>query len=348
MKNIRTFRPFSHILLFLSTLVLFLGTTITAFAQAPTFGIRPEDATIGYYQFSLAPGESIQDALIANNPNDFPLALNIIMVRGSTMAAGGITFAEDTSGAAQWVAFPDAGLVELDPNSQRALPFQLNVPADALPGEYVVGFLGMLQDPSQSPVVDGDTGGSQSSLKVQVVSQVGIAMIITVTGDTICTADITDVASTSRKGSWKLDIAMQNTGTVHFKATGEVIARPAAGGDPVATSPITVGYLIPGDTIGFPLTLNPYPTAGDYTVEVTLVTDCGYQTTFSQPVTISSEEVQQAASEVVANQPATASSDEAAKILAQAELVRSIGLSLGGLAVLILVIGMLLKRRKPN
>ena len=348
MKNIRASRPFSHILLFLSTLVLILGNTVIASAQGPNFGIRPEDKTQSYFQFSLAPGESIQDALIASNPNDFPLALNILMVRGSTMAGGGITFTEDTSGAAQWVTFPDADVVELDPSSQIVLPFQLNVPADALPGEYVVGFLGMLQDPSQSPVVDGDTGGSQSSFKVKIVSKVAISMIITVTGDTICTADITSVTSTSRKGSWKLDIAMQNTGTAHFNATGEVIARPAAGGDPVASSPFTVGYFIPGDTIDLPITLNPYPTAGDYTVEVALVTNCGYQTTFSQPVTISSEEVQQAASEAVANQPATAVSDEAAKILAQAELIRSIGLSLGGLAVLILVIGLLWKRRKPN
>lgn len=348
MTTIRAFRPISHILLCLSTLVLILGNTVIASAQAPTFGIHPKETSIGYYQFSLAPGESIEDTLIVNNPNDFPLALNVLMVRGLTMSTGGITFAEDASGAAQWVAFPAAGVVELDPNSEKELPFQLNVPADALPGEYVVGFLGMLQDSSQSPVVEGNTGGSESSFKVKVISQVAISMIITVTGDTVCTADITSVTSTSRKGSWKLAIAIQNTGTAHFNATGDVIARPAAGGDPVASSPFTVGYFIPGDTIDLPVTLNPYPAAGDYTVEVTLVTNCGYQTTFSQPVTISSEEVQQAASEAVAEQPATASSDEAAKILAQAELVRSIGLSLGGLAVLILVIGLLMMRRKSN
>lgn len=347
MRNIRSFRPYFHSLLLLSALVLSLGTAVTASAQAPTFGIRPVDSTKGYYQFTLAPGESIEDVLIASNPNEFPVALRILMVRGSTMAAGGITFTEDSSGAAQWVVFPDAGIVEVPQESAKELPFQVVVPADALPGEYVVGFLGMLEDSTQSPVVEGDTGNSQSSFKVKVVSQVAISMIITVSGDSTCAAAVTSLTSTSHKGSWQLGIGLQNTGTAHFNATGEVLARPAAGGDPVASAPFTVGYFIPGDAVDFPLTLNPYPNAGEYTVEVNLLTNCGYKTAFSQPVTISSEEVQQAASEAVANQPASAS-DEAAKILAQAELVRSIGLSLGGLALLILVAGVVWKWRKRD
>jgi len=343
-------KPFSYqirLISLLFSLILLLGTVMTAFAQGPTFGIRPEDATKGYFQFTLAPGESIDDVLIASNPNEFPVALRILMVRGSTMAAGGITFTEDNSGAAQWVSFPDAGVVEVPQASAMALPFQVVVPADALPGEYVVGFLGMLDDSTESPVIEAATNDNQSTVNVIVISQSAISMIITVTGDTTCNAAITSLTSSSHKGIWKLGMGLQNTGTLHFDATGEVVARPASGGDPVASSPFTVGYVIPGDAIDFPLTLESYPSAGNYTVEVNLVTNCGYETIFSQPMTISDEEVQQAAKEVVANQPAT-STDEAARILAQAELVRSIGFALAGLVVLILVIGIFLKWRKPS
>jgi hypothetical protein len=117
----------------------------------------------------------------------------------------------------------------------------------------------------------------------------------------------------------------------------------------VAQKSFEVGYFIPGDTIEYPLFLEPYPTTGDYEIEVNLLTSCGFETLFTQPVSISEENVLQAAAEAQAEgQPSTAS-NEAAKLLAQAELIRSISLLVGALVALIIVgvvVVLVLKRRK--
>ena len=334
----------------LATILFFLGNAAIASAQAPNFGIRPQEAGKGYFEYTIAAGETVQDVLVANNPNDAPLSLNIWTARGVTMAAGGITFAEDSSGPAQWITLSDAGIVEIPAQTTLNLPFEVAVPAGTPPGEYVAGFLARPEElPAATPLAAEGATGNESSFEVKVVSQVGVTVIITVPWANQCEAAISSLTSTSDKGRWQFAIGMQNTGNMHFNSTGEVIARPVGGGEPIAQKSFEVGYFIPGDTIEYPLFLEPYPTTGDYEIEVNLLTNCGFETVFTQPVSISEENVLQAAAQAQAEGQPSAASEEAAKIQAQAELIRSIGLLVGALVALIIVgivVVLVLRRRK--
>ena len=334
----------------LATILFFLGNAAIASAQAPNFGIRPQEAGKGYFEYTIAAGETVQDVLVANNPNDAPLPLNIWTARGVTMAAGGITFAEDSSGPAQWITLSDAGIVEIPAQTTLNLPFEVAVPAGTPPGEYVAGFLARPEElPAATPLAAEGATGNESSFEVKVVSQVGVTVIITVPWANQCEAAISSLTSTSDKGRWQFAIGMQNTGNMHFNSTGEVIARPVGGGEPIAQKSFEVGYFIPGDTIEYPLFLEPYPTTGDYEIEVNLLTNCGFETVFTQPVSISEENVLQAAAQAQAEGQPSAASEEAAKIQAQAELIRSIGLLVGALVALIIVgivVVLVLRRRK--
>ena len=349
-RTIRTLsRPF---MILFATVLLSLCGAAAASAQAPTFGIRPQEAGRAYFEYTIAPGEKVQDVLVVNNPNDAPLSLKVWVARGATMAKGGITFAEDTSGPAQWVTLADAEIVEAPAQTALNLPFEVAVPAGTPPGEYVVGFLATPEEASaDTPLATEEANGETSGFKVVVVSQVGVAMIITAPEANRCETIISSLSSASRDGRWQLGIGMQNTGNMHFKGSGEVIARPAGGGEPVAQSPFAVDYFIPGDTIEYPLTLEPYPPAGEYEIEVNLLADCGFETTFAQPLSISEASVEQAAAEVQAESRPSAAADEAAKMRAQAELIRSIALLLGGLAAVVfagVVIVIVMRRRRSS
>ena len=349
----RTIRSLASPLIVLIALLICLGGAPTASAQTPStqFGIKPLDATRGYFEYTIAAGDQISDVLVASNPNDAPLLLNIQIVRGMTMAAGGITFGEDTSGPVQWVTLPDAGTVMVPAQSALSLPFEIAIPAGTPPGEYVVGFTAMLQEQPESTAITitGTESNNQAGFQVKVLSKVAVSAIITVPDANRCEAAITTVASTSLKGRWQLELGLQNTGNVHFNSTGDVIARPSSGGEPVAQGAFEVGYFIPSDAITTVIVLEPFPPAGEYLVDVTLRTNCGFETAYTQPVSISQENVEQAVAEAQAENPPVAGNDEAARMLAQAELIRSVGLLLTGVAALVIavvVVIIVMRRRK--
>jgi hypothetical protein len=336
-------RTLARCFVLLLAVLLFVGNAVSASAQSPTFGIRPKE-NIGYFQYTLAPGEHAQDVLVATNESDAPLVLVIRPVRGTTVGTGGIAFAKDGGGSAGWISIPDAGTVTIPAKSAVTFPFEVVVPAGTLPGEYVAGFLATPKDPpAKVPIAaaQADTKG-KSSFKVQVVTQVGVAVMITVPSPDRCEVVASSVAQSSDNGRWKLALRLQNTGNVHYKGTGQVVARKAGSDDPMAQQSFKVGYFLAGDTIDYPLYLEPYPPAGDYTIEVSLLGECGAKTAFTQPVSISPAEVKQAAAAVASGQPSAAD--------AQAQLIRSLGVLLAGLAGLVVAVVLLVfvLRRKSG
>jgi hypothetical protein len=344
----RPIRMLMRPLIMLSAILLYLTSAATASAQAPHFGIKPQEAGRAYFEYTLEAGQEVTDVLVAHNASETPLVLNLDVVRGKTMSTGGITFAQDTSGAAQWVTLADAGTVVVPQQSSLELPFRVAIPPGTPPGEYVVGFLATPADGSHQYQLASNT---QSNLQVQVVSQVGVALILTVPSASRCETTISSLASTSHNGRWKFGIGLQNTGNMHIKGRGEVVARAASGGEPIVQTPFEIDYFIPGDTIEYPLTVETYPAAGDYQIDVTLLTDCGYAADFSQLVSISRTDVEQAITEAQAEGKPVQVDANAAYLLAQAELVRSLGLLLGGVAALIIsatVVVIVLRRRNRN
>lgn len=341
----------------LAALCVLLGFTAelhVASAQDVPFGIRPQDAAKGYFTYTLAPGAEVQDALLASNSGDAPLPLQLQIVRGVTAGNGGISFGDDATGPAAWVTLTAPGAIILPAKGAIELPFTLAVPPGTPAGEYVIGFVATPVDDPQALPVAADlaastSGAANANFEVKLITEVAVAAVVTVPDATRCEAAIASLTPGSSSGRWQLDIGLRNTGNRHFRATGDAIARPAGGGAPIARKSFNVGYFIPGDSIDYPLALEPYPAAGDYQVEVRLVTDCGYTASYQQGVSISAANVQQAAAERVAEQPA-ATSDEAARLQAQAQLIQSIGMLVGGIALLLLVAVVaifLLRRRQP-
>ena len=150
---------------FLSSFIVALAfLAVPAFAQGFTFGLRPEDQSIGYFQYSLEPGESLEDAVLAVNGTEDPLRLIVTVVAGHTELTGGISFPGEADGPAAWIVLPDEGLVDVPSKLAVRMPFTLTVPEGTPPGEYVAGFMATPEDPS---VFSGEVGEGQ--LHVQVI-----------------------------------------------------------------------------------------------------------------------------------------------------------------------------------
>jgi len=88
----RGLRPATSVLL--CALTLILAAPISAQQSAIQFGLRPDDATKGYFEFNAKPGEVIKDAVLVVNDSEQPLTLNVTLADGQTNATGGTGFAD--------------------------------------------------------------------------------------------------------------------------------------------------------------------------------------------------------------------------------------------------------------
>lgn len=306
------------------------------FAQNLTFGLRPEDPNIGYFEYTLNPGDIIKDAVLVVNGAEVDQRLIVAVVAGHTALRGGISFPGEADGPAQWIELQGEGLVEVPAKLALKLPFTLTVPDATPPGEYVAGFLVTPEATSASRDIDR-TGGA---LSVQVVPQMGLSIIINVPGPRRCEVTVDSISSEMKKGEWKVVVHMKNTGNIHFSGRGELRLTPSSGKEPSQRKEFNLGYFIPGDMVNYPLYFDGIPPAGEYSAETVLIGEaCSFETVFSQTLTITSQQANTAREEAERWDNASASTDEkTAKQLAAAEMIRSMGFLLLGLAMLFAVV----------
>jgi len=136
-----------RIILFSLCIALILTGVQPAYAEGGlSFGLRPADTSIGYFEYTLEPGESIDDALLAINATEESLRLQVSVAAGHTALTGGITFQGPVDGPASWIDFPNEGIIEVPGEMQMELPFMgafllqptltLSIPEDTPPGRY--------------------------------------------------------------------------------------------------------------------------------------------------------------------------------------------------------------------
>jgi hypothetical protein len=317
-----------------------------AFSQPVEYGVRPIDPMKGFFEYELGAGELMEDAVEAFNHSEETVRLKIEVLDAHTALTGGVSFPGESVGVAQWIDLPEAGIIEVPPGMALQMPFTVNVPEDTPIGEYVAGFV-------VAPFEEQDVEGEEA-VSVEVVTRVAVGVVIRVPGEMHCEVSVDALNESLHNGRWKVELAMRSTGNKHFKGNGALTLRPASGGDPVLQRSFPVGYFLAGDAIDYPLYFEQPPEVGDYAAEVMLQgDDCDFNGTFNDEISVSPDLVEQAKQQLRERQEAEArANEEAAKALAQAELIRSISMGLIALAVMILVallvLFLLSKRRKKE
>lgn len=268
----------------LAVLFLSLLPAGAVLGQSFSFGLRPENQTVGYFQYSLEPGTTMEDALLAQNTTDEDILIEVSVVAGHTALMGGVAFPGQADGPAGWIHLPDEGVVEIPAQKQVRLPFTVTVPAGTPPGEYVAGFLA-------SPAPMQRMEDQQDSVKVNVVSQMGLTMIITVPGNQVCEITLDEIRSETSSGAWNVVVSMRNTGNIHFKGIGELALFSPETGTAQTIRDMNIGYFVAGDTMNYPLSFDQAPPPGRYEARLTLLgEDCIYQAMFLDNLAVDPDE----------------------------------------------------------
>jgi len=300
-------------------------------AQSFSFGLRPEKSGSGYFQYTLTPGETYSDAVLAINGTDEDILLKVSVVAGHTALMGGIAFPGAAGGAAEWINLESEGIIEVPAQQQVRLPFSLTIPENTPPGEYIAGFLA-------TPSTNSGTQLMQDGMGIEIVSQMGLSMVISIPGPSLCEISIESISTEIYKGDLKIVIHMRNTGNIHFKGMGAFSLRTPNGSTPLFLQDMNIGYFIAGDSMHYPLTIKDIPAARMYDAEVTIMgTDCGFQTLYSQPISITDADLLAAQSETERWAHAQQVNAPQQSIDSRTAPLQDFGLFLLGLAAVLLI-----------
>ena len=270
---------------------LFLFPQSVSGQSSIPFGIKPENPRISYFEFTLNPGESVSDILVATNQNTRPIKVFIAPVDGSTASGGGINLSFDNqSGVSQWIDFGSISTVEVKRQSLEKLPFTVTVPEGTPPGEYVAGFLAQL-DSNDTPDEDLNSS-SGSSFSVKVIPQVGVAVIIHVPGVEDCDPVIQSLEQIIQSGKLNLRMQLINSGNTPFVGTGSLIVINEDTSSVIYETSLSYGYTIAGSTLNADI-ISDLPPKGEYKINIKLQDktrlDC--VATYDGPLSIGESEV---------------------------------------------------------
>ncbi|WP_454042401.1 WxL protein peptidoglycan domain-containing protein [Cellulosimicrobium sp. Marseille-Q8652] len=142
-------------------------------ATTVQWGFRPADTAQGTdrpnFAYSLAPGGSVQDAIVVTNHGDEPLTLGVYAADGFLTDDGTLDLlptGEESTALGSWIVLTQPEIVVPSQESVE-VPFTLTVPQDATPGDYAAGVVSSLVVAADDGVTTDRRLGSRVHLRVQ-------------------------------------------------------------------------------------------------------------------------------------------------------------------------------------
>ena len=256
------------------SLALIAGAGIALADGNVSFGIRPTKAyvdrpeTFSYFSYELVAGSVMFEEALVMNSGDVPVTLKLFAADGITAINGGTAFArqgQEINGVARWLSLSVTEIM-LGPGEEIVVPFVINVPPDASPGHHVAGLV--VEAPSSGEA--SSTGEGEAQFTTRVIRQAGVAVVIDVPGARVTALEITRV-SLKQQGELGATfvIAVHNTGNTFTKAEGPLFITDREG-EELASIPLKMGTVLPGDTTTFQVTYPVHLTDGRYLIDAAL------------------------------------------------------------------------------
>jgi hypothetical protein len=188
------------------------------------------------------PGESIAEHLYVRNLSSIDVVFDLSAQDGYLTAQGRFNMLPsdaESVDSGTWIDLPDRVTVAAE--STAIVPYSIDVPADATPGDHIAGIA--------ASVRSGGTAGSGPALSVE--SRVGFRVSTRVNGtiqprlDVVSTAIGYDTAwNPFAAGSIDVEYTVANTGNVRLETTGTV---SASGAGLTASATPDPAEIFPGD-----------------------------------------------------------------------------------------------------
>jgi hypothetical protein len=223
-----------------------------------SFGIGPSRAdpnnpeTFAYFVHTLSPGAVLADEARVQNSSDVPIVLKVYAADALTSIGGGAGFAHDgqeLNGGRHWISLP-LEEISLGPGEERIVPFTIEVPADASPGEHTAGLVVEAAPSEEIPVGEQapSSGEDGAAFAVRVVNRAAVAVLIDVPGTRVAALETTRVCMKEQDDQGAdFKVYVRNTGNVRVRGGGFLVIRDRKGTE-LASIPLKMGSVLPGDT----------------------------------------------------------------------------------------------------
>ena len=232
------------------------GTSVpdtSGFSGVPGLPDGGPDSTRSRFTYQIDPGQRIKDDFYVSNVGTVPLDLLVYSADGTTTSDGSFDVADSSYKSVDvgsWVSFANGKTVipvHLKPNDAMSVPFTMNVPTNATPGDHAGGIA----------VATAPQGKGQIRLERRVVAR----LYARVRGNLTPQLTVNSIHATYTPSFNPLDgvvtenFTVENTGNVSLKAVAfanvlGIFGIPLA---PQNAAPVT--EILPGTTRYYTITV---------------------------------------------------------------------------------------------
>ena len=227
---------------------------VSAKKNVVTFGTQTASATKpdnrGIYMFGATPGGRIEDHVAILNFSDQTATFLIRGTDGVNTPQGGfaaLPINERSHDLGAWIALPSSDLkVTLRPRTDLIVPFLIEVPTDAMPGDHV----GVITATLESSVI------SKSGQRLHLLQTVGTRIFLRVSGPLHPSLTVTVLAvhyegtlDPIGTGEAKVTYTVSNTGNVALGGRQTVYVSGLFGSRSTAARVPKLQFLLPGFSV---------------------------------------------------------------------------------------------------
>ncbi|HEX3722715.1 MAG TPA: DUF916 domain-containing protein [Nitrolancea sp.] len=260
----RSLKVVARFLSAVMAITLFAALASGVAADAPiNLGIKPVGATGSYFTLTLSPGETRQLTVSLGNYGSQSVAAKTYAADAYTIVNGGFGVRLDgqpTSGTTHWLSY-SSQTMQIDAGKSETRTFNVSVPSDAKPGEYLTALV--IQN--AIPTSASDSG----SVAINQVNRQAIAVSITVPGPMVPGLAINQISYKPVGDRSVLDFDVANTGNMNLKPTGEFTLTSKADQE-ISHGPIQMGSFYAGNTTTVEGLLAQQLNPGDYVASLSL------------------------------------------------------------------------------
>jgi hypothetical protein len=224
------------------------NTNVATFGTQTATATKPDGR--GIYSFAATPGGQVEDHVAVFNYSRQTITLQLRGTDAVNTPQGGFAARpvnQRSTGLGTWVALPASALtVTLPPRSNLIVPFLVEVPKNATPGDHA----GVLTATLQSSII------SKSGQRVRLLQTIGSRIFLRVSGPlhpgfSVTNLHVSYQGTLNPVGTGRADLSytVRNTGNVALGGHQTVYISGLFGSKKVAAHVAQVQLLLPGFSI---------------------------------------------------------------------------------------------------
>lgn len=267
-------------LLFAATViaaVMILGITSANATSQITLTVKnpnPYEGNFSWFVYNKNAGETVSDIATVKNFSNTPVDVTIYAVDAVSSESGSfiLSFSEDEQiGIGAWTDVKSKALT-IPPFEVIDVPFEIKVPADAPPGQYLGG---IVIENGQGQTA-GEASGQENGTSISVKTRIGSRVYLTIPGEIIEDVRFSDFhAKKEITGITRFFLTLENKGNMSYEPEVKIDVFDQSG-NLYETIKKPLGTIAPMSTIKPVVEMGKRPFLGNYTAKAYVEFKCKF------------------------------------------------------------------------